>query len=89
MSICARESKTFLAFSPIIPFPLCSPIALGILALPHLKKTNGNVLNISSISAFRADAPWQFPGLLKAALDHWTRGLAKMGAPNVRVNSLK
>jgi len=59
------------------------------LALPHLKKTKGNVLNISSVMGIRVQPPFVFYGSMKAALDHWTRGFAQMAAPDVRVNSLK
>lgn len=62
---------------------------LSLLALPHLKKTKGNVLNIGSLAGTRVSGHHIFYGPMKAALDHWTHGFAQLAAPNVRVNSLK
>lgn len=66
-----------------------SPVALSLLALPHLKQTNGNILNVTSVGAVSVSTKgYMYYCSLKAALDHWTHGLAYMGAPNVRANSL-
>lgn len=62
---------------------------LTTLAVPHLVKTKGNVVNVSSVNGIRA-----FPGVLaycmsKAALDQFTRCVALDLAPKqVRVNSV-
>lgn len=59
------------------------------LAVPHLIKTKGNVVNISSVAG-----PRQFPNLMtycmsKAALDQFTKCVALDLAPkNVRVNAV-
>ncbi|XP_020715504.1 uncharacterized protein LOC101451153 [Ceratitis capitata] len=59
------------------------------LAAPHLIKTQGNIVNVSSVTGLRA-----FPGLStycasKAALDHFTRCIALDLAPHkVRVNGV-
>lgn len=65
-----------------------SIVQLSLLALPHLKKTKGNVLNIGSLAGTRVSGHHIFYGPMKAALDHWTHGFAQLAAPNVRVNSL-
>lgn len=59
------------------------------LAVPHLTKTQGNIVNVSSVAG-----PRQFPNLLaycmsKAALDQFTKCVALELAPkNVRVNAI-
>lgn len=59
------------------------------LAIPHLKKTKGNVINVSSVCGIRA-----FPGVVaynmsKASLDMLTQSSALELAPfEVRVNSV-
>ena len=59
------------------------------LAIPHLVKTQGNIVNVSSVAG-----PRSFPNLLaycmsKAALDQFTKCVALELAPdNVRVNSI-
>lgn len=62
---------------------------LSMLAVPHLVKTKGNIVNVSSVNGIRA-----FSGVLaycmsKAALDQFTRCAALDLAPKqVRVNSV-
>ncbi|CAG0903757.1 unnamed protein product [Darwinula stevensoni] len=59
------------------------------LSLPHLLKTKGNIVNVSSITGIRA-----FPGVVaynmsKAALDHLTRTVAlEVASRGVRVNAM-
>ncbi|CAG9819226.1 unnamed protein product [Phaedon cochleariae] len=60
---------------------------LTMLAVPHLIKTQGNIVNVSSVNGTRA-----FPGVLaycmsKAAVDQFTRCVAlELAAKQVRVN---
>lgn len=62
---------------------------LTYLTVPHLIKTKGNIVNVSSVNGIRA-----FPGVLaycmsKAAVDQLTRCVALELAPKqVRVNSV-
>lgn len=62
---------------------------LTMLAVPHLLKTNGNIVNISSVNGIRS-----FPGVLaynlsKAAVDQFTRCVAlELAAKGVRINSV-
>lgn len=59
------------------------------LAVPHLMKTKGNIVNVSSLAGSRA-----FPGILaysvtKAAIDHFTKCIALELAPyGIRVNGV-
>lgn len=62
---------------------------LTMLAVPHLIKTQGNIVNVSSVNGIRS-----FPGVLaynlsKTAVDQFTRCVALELAPkNVRCNSV-
>lgn len=59
------------------------------LAIPHLVKSKGNIVNISSVLGIRAAISRSAYGMSKAALDHFTRCLALELAPlGVRVNSV-
>ncbi|VDM75919.1 unnamed protein product [Strongylus vulgaris] len=60
------------------------------LARPHLAKTKGEVVNISSIAGQPKGAPrYVYYAMAKAALDQLTRGLAvELIAEGVRVNSV-
>merc|ERR1719431_1379203 len=62
---------------------------LMMLAVPHLIKTQGNIVNVSSVNGIRS-----FPGVLaynvsKAALDQFTRCVAlELASKKIRVNSV-
>jgi len=62
---------------------------LTMLAVPHLEKTQGSIVNVSSVNGIRA-----FPGVLaynvsKAAVDQFTRCVAlELAAKKIRVNSV-
>jgi len=66
-----------------------SLVALTQLAIPHLVKSSGNIVNISSGAAVKALPMFTYYCMSKAALDHFTRCLAvELGPKNVRVNSV-
>ncbi|KAI4468521.1 hypothetical protein MML48_2g00017775 [Holotrichia oblita] len=59
------------------------------LAVPHLIKTKGNIVNVSSLAGLRAFAVVLAYSMSKAALDHFTRCVSLALAPkHVRVNSV-
>lgn len=59
------------------------------LAIPHLKKTKGNIVNVSSVNGLRAFAGVAAYCVSKAALDQLTRNTAlELAADAVRVNSV-
>lgn len=59
------------------------------LAAPHLIKTKGNIVNVSSVAGIRANPGFISYCISKAAVDHFTRCLALELAPQgVRVNSI-
>jgi 3-oxoacyl-[acyl-carrier protein] reductase len=57
-------------------------------AAPELKKTKGAIVNIASISAYRASGSSIAYAVSKAGVLQLTRGLALSLAPDVRVNSV-
>ncbi len=81
------ESTTIEQFDQMMDVNLRSIFHLCQLAVPYLEKTQGNIVNLSSVAGLRS-----FPGLLsycvsKAALDQFTRCTALELAPKkIRVN---
>jgi len=66
-----------------------SVMALTQLAIPHLIKAKGNVINISSVVGIKPMGNNLFYSCSKAALDHFTKCLAlELGPQGVRVNSV-
>jgi len=66
-----------------------SVIALTQLAAPHLVKSKGNVVNISSDVGCKAVTWAIFYALTKATLNHFTKCLAlELGPKGVRVNAI-
>jgi len=64
-------------------------VQLTQLAIPHLEKSRGNIINISSICSTCAYPALSYYGSLKAALDHLTRHDAlAYGSKGIRVNAL-
>ncbi|XP_049878985.1 3-oxoacyl-[acyl-carrier-protein] reductase FabG-like [Pectinophora gossypiella] len=66
-------------------------VHLTALAAPHLVKSKGNIVNVSSIAALTTPKASNMIAYFvsKAALDHFTRGAANELAPSgVRVNSV-
>lgn len=59
------------------------------LAVPHLEKTKGNVVNVSSIAAYEIVVGAVAYAMSKAAVDHFTRCAAiELGKKSIRVNSV-
>jgi len=68
---------------------LRAAVSLTLMALPHLIKTKGNVVNISSIAAWRPLTGNLAYAMSKAGMDMFTKCLAFEVAPQgVRVNSV-
>jgi len=66
-----------------------SVIALTQIAAPHLIKSKGNIVNISSDVGCKAVTWAMFYALTKAALNHFTKCLAlELGPKGVRVNAI-
>ena len=68
---------------------LKAPFFIAQMAFPHLAKTKGCIINISSTNAWRVDLKNQLYDSLKAALNHLTKGLAlEFREAGVRVNAI-
>lgn len=72
----------------IVALNLMAPIYLSQAAYPHLKKTNGSIINISSVSATRSSPGSVAYGASKAGLLAVTTSLAMEWAPEIRVNAI-
>lgn len=60
---------------------------LTMLAVPHLAKTNGNIVNVSSVAGLRSFVGSLAYATAKAAIDQFSRCIALELAPkNIRVN---
>lgn len=67
-----------------------SLIILTQLAIPHLIKNKGNIVNISSIASLKSRPIFSYYAMSKIAIDHYTRCLAvELGPKGVRVNAIK
>uniref|UniRef100_A0A914UTQ2 Uncharacterized protein n=1 Tax=Plectus sambesii TaxID=2011161 RepID=A0A914UTQ2_9BILA len=66
-----------------------SLIALDQEAIPHLKKTKGNIVNVSSVAGFRAFPMMAYYCMAKAANDQLNRVLAiDLAKEGIRVNTI-
>uniref|UniRef100_A0AC35TQG7 3-oxoacyl-[acyl-carrier-protein] reductase n=1 Tax=Rhabditophanes sp. KR3021 TaxID=114890 RepID=A0AC35TQG7_9BILA len=64
-------------------------INLTKVAVPHLKKTRGCIINISSMISFKTTSSSPYYAMSKASLDMYTKCLAaKLTEDGVRVNSI-
>lgn len=83
------ESTSLEQYDRVMGTNVRSPYHLTMLAAPHLVKSKGNIVNVSSVTGMRS-----FPNVLaycmsKAALDQFTRCVALELAPKgVRVNAV-
>ena len=69
-------------------FNVTSAFNLTRICLPHLKKSKGCVINISSAAARIIQPNFTLYGTVKAALNQMTRLMASDMAPDVRVNAV-
>lgn len=83
------ENTSLEQFDRLINTNVRSIYHLTMLAVPHLIKTQGSIVNVSSVNGIRS-----FPGVLaynisKTAVDQFTRCVAlELAAKNVRCNSV-
>lgn len=83
------EAGSIDAYDRIMKTNVRSVIVLTQLAIPHLEKTKGNIVNISSVAGNMAIPTATAYCLSKAALNHLTKCLALELAPKrIRVNSV-
>jgi len=74
----------------VLAINLRANILLARLCTPHMvASASGSILNISSVNALRGNAGVAVYSATKAALDGFTRALAReLGSKNIRVNAL-
>lgn len=83
------ETTNLASYDRIMTTNVRGPYYLTMLAVPHLLKTKGNIVNVSSIVGLRS-----FPNILaycmsKAAVDQFTRCIAlELGPKGIRVNAV-
>jgi 7-alpha-hydroxysteroid dehydrogenase len=75
-------------FDASFHFNVTAPLHLSRRAAPHLAKTRGSILNVSSAMSHLVDSGFVAYGTSKAALNHMTRLLAYEWAPKIRVNAI-
>ena len=67
---------------------LRAPFFVAQAAAPHLKKAGGAIVNIADLAAFETWPAYIPHGISKAGIVHMTRSLARVLAPEVRVNAV-
>jgi pteridine reductase len=67
---------------------LRAPFFLAQAAAPRLRASRGTIVNIADLAAFETWPGYIPHGLTKAGLVHMTRALARVLAPDVRVNAI-
>ncbi|KAI6181812.1 hypothetical protein M3Y98_00869300 [Aphelenchoides besseyi] len=73
----------------ILDMNLKSYIKLAAFALPHLEKTKGNIVNVSSVDGVRPHPEAINYSVSKAAIDHYTRNASVLFAEkDVRINNV-
>jgi len=76
-------------YDQIFDINVRSLVVLTQLAVPHLIKSKGSIVNLSSAAGLKALATFNYYCMSKAAVDHFTRCLAvDLGPKGVRVNSI-
>ncbi|KAH7696897.1 3-oxoacyl-acyl-carrier-protein reductase [Aphelenchoides avenae] len=77
------------SFDYVFSVNVKSAVMLTQKAAPHLEKTKGNVINVSSDLAKRTFPDGMFYSMSKAAMDHFTKNAANIYSPKgIRVNTL-
>lgn len=81
-----ESPSAFDQFSEIMKINLDSAVQLSLLAIPHLKRTKGNIVNVSSNLSSQCISGGFAYCSAKAALTMFSKSLAVELAPTVRVN---
>ena len=72
----------------IFALNLRAPFFLSQAAAPHLRRARGAIVNIADLAAFETWPGYIPHGLTKGGVVHLTRSLARVLAPEVRVNGI-
>jgi pteridine reductase len=79
---------TLATWDAIMSINLRAPFFLAQAAAPHLKQARGAIVNIADLAAFETWPAYVPHGISKAGVVHMTRSLARVLAPEVRVNGI-
>lgn len=80
---------TLETYDRIMAVNVRSLYALSKLAIPHLAKTHGNIVNVSSVNGMRVLPNGTIYSMAKAAVNHFTRCAAvELGPLGIRVNAI-
>lgn len=84
------ESNMVEIYDETMKTNLRAVVLITSLAIPYLKLTKGNVINVSSVDSMNVKYPGLTAyGISKAGIDYFTKSLAKeLGPSGVRVNSV-
>ncbi|OQR72073.1 3-oxoacyl-[acyl-carrier-protein] reductase FabG-like [Tropilaelaps mercedesae] len=83
------EKTKMSAYDAMMNVNVKAPFHLTQLAIPHLRRSRGNVVNVSSVNGIRSFAGVCAYNMSKAALDQFTKSLAlELAADGIRVNSV-
>lgn len=83
------ETTTLKQFDEIMNTNVRAVFYLTKLVVPHLMKTKGNIVNVSSVNGIRSFRNVLAYNMSKSALDQFTRCVAlEMASKQVRVNSV-
>lgn len=83
------ENLTFDSFDRVLDTNLRSIVKLTQLAVPHLEKTKGNIVNVSSYAGLRPLNQILAYSVSKAALDQFTKCVSlELASKGIRVNSI-
>jgi pteridine reductase len=72
----------------IMALNLRAPFLLAQAAAPHLRVRRGAIVNIADLAAFETWPGYIPHGISKAGIVHMTKALARVLAPDVRVNAI-
>lgn len=72
----------------IVALNLLAPLHVSQAAYPHLRKSQGAIVNIASVAATRPSPGTAIYGAAKAGLVSLTKSLAQEWGPDVRVNAV-
>ena len=72
----------------VVALNLRAPFLLSQAAAPHLRRAKGVIVNIADLAAFETWPAYIPHGISKGGVVHLTRSLAKVLAPEVRVNAI-
>jgi len=72
----------------IFALNLRAPFFLAQAAAPHLRRAKGAIVNIADLAAFETWPAYIPHGLTKSSVVHMTKALARVLAPDVRVNAV-